>query len=144
MLGTLFAREPVIVQYLASGEASLSFLTPAEASHMNDVREVLASGVRWFTLAVLVLFLYAQTHGITRRLARDATIMSGVLIMLLIPFSYSFTWFHNAFFPQGNWQFAADSWLIMHFPVSFFATYAFAWLAFSALLLGLLWKELPQ
>jgi len=43
-----------------------------------------------------------------------------ILLSLIFAFNSVFTLFHLLFFPQGNWQFAADSLLIRTFPVEFF------------------------
>ncbi len=144
MLGALTTREPVIVEYLTSGNAALSFLSAAEAQHMQDVRVLIAGAMTFLSVAVVYLFLFGQWRSIDKTVARDAFLMSIVLLVLLLPFQYTFDWFHRVFFPQGNWQFANDSWLIQHFPPAFFAWFASAWFVLSTLTLAVLWRELPN
>jgi uncharacterized membrane protein len=136
--------EPAIIDYLATQQESLSFLTGAEASHMADVAQLLERFFVGSFVALALLVLYAQYGGVDRALVRDACIMSLVFIVLLIPFRYSFAWFHGAFFPQGNWQFPVDSWLITHFPPEFFALVAACWFVGTAVLLGLSARLLPK
>ena len=46
--------------------------------------------------------------------------ISLMLVIGIIAFNSLFTILHKVFFPQGNWQFPADSLLIQTFPYSFF------------------------
>jgi uncharacterized membrane protein len=137
VLGAVAQAEPRIINFLATQQDTLGFMTAAEAAHMTDVANLLQGGMLIALAAVLVIVFYTQYQPISRTIVRDAFIMSLVLIALLIPFNYTFVWFHHAFFPQGNWQFSADSWLITHFPEKFFALWGLMWIGGTTLLLGI-------
>ena len=137
----LLAYTPRIAWYLLSGTGDLSFLTQAEILHMADVQRLLVHALIIAAACVAALFLYQWRRGITSSIVRDALIMNGGLALLLIPFSWSFERFHNLLFPQGNWQFPIDSWLITHYPPTFFIGAAVLWLGGSAVLLLALRKH---
>ncbi len=48
------------------------------------------------------------------------TIILLILLTVILNFESIFTLFHTIFFPQGNWQFPQDSFLIQTFPLQFF------------------------
>jgi integral membrane protein (TIGR01906 family) len=144
VLAGIARSEPQIVSYLVGSSNSLPFLSPAEAAHMQDVREVLRIGVAISLAATLIVVLRSVFSGLQRSSARAAFITSVVLTLLLIPFQYAFEYFHKLFFPQGNWQFPIDSWLITHFPLKFFLVTAITWIGFTLLALGILWYIVPE
>ena len=123
--------ESVVIQYLVTGKPALDFLTHSEAAHMADVRVLLGQGMRLAAWSALVLVVSAIALSPTQRTYRVSFYLSLAFIILLIPFPWTFTWLHNVFFPQGNWQFPADSWLITHFSEAFFAIIAFVWLGLT-------------
>ena len=51
-------------------------------------------------------------------------LLAKVAVLAIIPFPLLFGWFHQVFFPQGNWEFASTSFLIGHFPSEFFTNFA--------------------
>lgn len=131
VLAWVSVYEPEVVSYLVSGEPTLDFLTRAERSHMEDVRILVHDAMLLFLSAVIILTVTWITQPLERGQFRAALVMHGVLVVLLIPFKWTFEKFHAIAFPQGNWQFPADSWLITHFSTTFFAIAAFSWLALS-------------
>lgn len=134
-------KEPGIVASIATDEPT-PFLTYAEAAHMHDVHVLVNNAMLAAVVIAILLFFYNSWNPITRSLVKESLIMDFVLVALLIPFNYTFTWFHEAFFPGGNWQFPADSWLITHFPPSFFAITAVTWILGTAILLTLILRQL--
>ena len=132
ILAWVSTEEPTVVSYLVSGEPALDFLTRAEASHMQDVRLFMQDAMLLFLSAVIILTVTWITQPLERGQFRAALVMHGVLVLLLIPFNWTFEKFHAIAFPQGNWQFPVDSWLITHFSGTFFAIAAFSWIALAA------------
>jgi hypothetical protein len=141
---------PSVVLHVLTGAPELAFLTPAEASHMRDVHVLVRDALLLAISALVVLTSYAWLRtrdGIALRdvldrgMTRGALAMQLTLCVLLIPFPWTFTRFHEAFFPQGNWQFAADSWLITTYPQWFFALAAIGWFGGTAIALWLLHRR---
>lgn len=99
-------------------------LTKAEYSHLEDVQEVMVNMdfLFYFLLFICVLiFTYYQKN--------DYLLVGGIVtitfliffsLISLLNFNLVFTIFHQLFFPQGNWIFAVDSFLIRTFPITFF------------------------
>lgn len=120
-----------IFQFLnGKEELSLDYAT-AEISHLKDVAKVMDGASISLYLSgiiILVILLYYKENKIKLqkivRYGGIATIIFIALILMaiLIGFETVFTVFHHLFFPQGNWQFAADSLLIQTFPIEFFIT----------------------
>ena len=79
-----------------------------------------------FIVGLLLLFgLVVYSWKDRKRLLKyggvSTVVFVGVVLMFsLVAFKYTFTFFHQIFFPQGNWQFAVDSLLIQTFPLEFF------------------------
>lgn len=135
LLGAISFQEPVIVNHVITGDEGLAFLTPAEKSHMDDVAALVRGGVQLLFAALLFVLLYAQRQPLTKRTAHTSSGLGVLLLLLLIPFNSTFTWLHTILFPQGNWQFPADSWLIMHFPLQAFAVWGVIWLLSTVVVL---------
>jgi uncharacterized membrane protein len=143
ILGVISYREPEVIIFLTS-ESTLPFLTANEASHMQDVRELMEKGIFVSFVCTLLVVLYGVWRGIHKTIARNAFFFALASVLLLLPFNYAFEYFHKLFFPQGNWQFPLDSWLITHFPPVFFVLTALTLTSFTLLVLGLLWYVLPK
>ncbi|MBI2572647.1 DUF1461 domain-containing protein [Candidatus Woesearchaeota archaeon] len=108
--------------------------TTVQQSHLEDVKRVMFrvdiafySCIMVITFILLIL-LQKKKEGTKNilHLIRAASISSSIFILsiilfLSISFNYLFTIFHQIFFPQGNWQFDADSLLIQTFPIEFFS-----------------------
>ena len=117
--------------YFLQREEQLSLnYTFSELSHLQDVKQVM-SGVDYaFYSSVLVLLIIAYFNRQkkreliqTVRISSLITLISlGIIsLFILISFDYSFTLFHQLFFPRGNWMFSVNSLLIQVFPIDFFA-----------------------
>lgn len=131
MLALFAFYTPSVASYVLVGAPALAFLTPAEAAHMVDVHVLVRDALLIALSAGIVLASYWLRYGLDRSLTKAALAMHGVLVVLLIPFPWTFTRFHEAFFPQGNWSFPADSWLISHYPLWLFALAAVTWIGIS-------------
>lgn len=117
-----------------------------EVEHMNDVFKLTRAGFYVLVLAVIVLlilyifFRFLGSPEIFFNLFRSGAIFSLVLLfvfalLVLIDFTVSFLYFHNIFFPQGNFIFPANSWLIQIFTERFFKeilVYIFTGAVFTA------------
>jgi hypothetical protein len=91
------------------------FYTADEISHMTDVRR-LFDGAKilipagFFVMAIRLQRARAQSAEAMLRLARDGAIAAGVAVAALgliaaIAFEQAFLFFHEVFFPQGNFLF---------------------------------------
>ncbi len=101
-----------------------------EISHMYDVSNVIKTIDFFFYLFLLNIFFilfYLNKEGINimdvleKIFYTSLVLLSFLAFFILISFNFSFTLFHKIFFPQGNWQFSFDSFLITTFPESFFS-----------------------
>ncbi|MFH1071957.1 MAG: DUF1461 domain-containing protein [Nanoarchaeota archaeon] len=129
---------------------SLKHFTPQEQFHLKDVKGVIQLMFIIYSFAVLIivfalvhvfwkhratfsknrkqrhLFDYRRILLRIFKAVRIAGLVSLAIILLLFlfelvgGFGLLFTGFHSLFFPQGNWQFPADSLLITLFPEQFF------------------------
>lgn len=129
----LFFGDPTIEQKkvfdFLDNHGELEGYTSDEVSHLEDVREVMnyADYIFYFLLLVLTLMLtyYKKDKKFVKELLKYggiSTLVSVFLLLLLVIFSfnYSFSVFHEIFFPQGNWTFPLESKLIQTFPLEFF------------------------
>jgi uncharacterized membrane protein len=140
----LYFFYPQIIGYLLGVNSDLSFLTMAEASHMYDVKFLLFRGMIFSAGSIGLLLIYNSITKITVKTIRNSFYISLLLIALLVPFSFVFEKFHAIFFPQGNWQFPTDSWLITHFSQTFFMLVALIWIGGTTLTLWLLSKKIKK
>lgn len=100
-----------------------------EISHLVDVKDVMQkiNMIFYFMLLIVTLSItYFQKDKLnaTKMLFYGGiSSLSVILIFLfniLLFFDFSFNLFHQIFFPQGNWTFAVESFLIQTFPIEFF------------------------
>ena len=129
---TFFSQTPAqenTLKFLAGKEESTLNYTTPEISHLNDVAQVMKSAeIVLFLSGIIilgVLFYFRKDKEQRWRLlkyggASTITFVLIILAALFFNFNSLFTLFHQLFFPQGNWQFAADSLLIQTFPIEFF------------------------
>ncbi|MBT3298296.1 DUF1461 domain-containing protein [archaeon] len=104
-------------------------ITSQELSHLDDVNKV----IQWknylfyalLLLLTLILTFYKKEKDKINILIKYGTISGLVfslflLIVSLFNFMKIFEVFHLILFPQGNWQFPLESFLITTFSESFF------------------------
>ncbi len=117
------------INYLQNKEELQLNYTSSELSHLQDVKAVMNTANLVFYITLLAaIFLLTYSFRDKKQVIRllrwggIATIIFILIILaaILISFSYTFTLFHQLFFPQGNWLFSADSLLIQAFPLEFF------------------------
>ena len=116
-----------------TGEAPLdraalggSVFTASEYSHMADVRNVfvafrIAAAAAGIVGIGLVLRVARRARRATVVLVRDAALAAALGVAIIagaavVAFDPLFLLFHEVFFPQGNFLFAADSNLLAVYP----------------------------
>ncbi len=97
-----------------------------EKAHLQDVKHLLKYS--YYLLEIIAVILAFCMIDDWRKIIKYGTILLIILLAagFLIPFDSFFTSFHKILFPQGNWQFPADSMLIQLYPASFFENYGIA------------------
>ncbi len=97
-----------------------------ERSHLADVKHVLNYAYYLLEFFAIVLIFCMMDNW--KKIIKYGTLLLLALLLFayFIPFEAFFTYFHKIVFPQGNWQFPADSTLIQFYPGTFFALYAIA------------------
>ena len=127
----LTEQQQNVIEFLHEDHELQGAFTAAEISHLEDVRLVLiaADGLLFFSfLALLILLTHCRRE---KELLNDllkyggicTVALSGIVFFCaLFTFNQTFVLFHQLFFPQGNWQFPADSLLLTTFPEHFFNT----------------------
>jgi len=129
------ARDKVIAYFWGSSNVlGIDFYTELETSHMTDARGIfivtrilsyILTGVGLAMLIGLFILMKDNRKWLKGVLWGSAAFLGIVLLIGLVgllSFNFAFDIFHEIFFPQGNWQFPADSAMIIMFPIEFFMT----------------------
>ncbi len=147
------------IQYLVNNEgidylANLTFEdgTPIynenELSHMADVKHVV-TGMRVALAASMLVLLAIVIIGVKQgwrdellyAFRRGGWGVVGLIVTIMafvaVAFDQLFTWFHELFFQQGNWQFYTSDTLIRLFPMRFWQD-AFIYVGILSLVIGVL------
>lgn len=117
-----------VIQFLNGEKPLTNNFTKEEKSHMEDVKKIQDWMKALLALSLAgIIISYSLEKDKPEFLAnvRKGTIITGTFIALLalfaiLSFNTTFIYFHELFFPQGNWQFPANSTLITLFPEEFF------------------------
>lgn len=117
------------IEVTFSDGSKANFYTETELSHMDDCQVLFVGGTKiaYSCLALLALsvgFLIFKRKEITSKqinyyfigLAGIVAMMAFIGIYAVIDFNRAFTIFHEIFFPQGNWQFSYNSYMIQMLP----------------------------
>ena len=140
-----------VFDYLSQKTSFSSPITTVEISHLDDVRSVMIflDTLLYFSLLIVILIItyYRQDKEHISKLFQfgGITTLCFFVIMvlgILLNFEQTFTLFHQIFFPQGNWQFPADSFLIQTFSIDFFQSLGLK-IVITALVFSLLSIFLP-
>ncbi len=114
------------------GQNELPTIFPqAEADHMSDVADLIKQGFYTLvitTLLLIVMLVFFQVLGspeVFYKLFRGGAVFAMIVLfivalLVLIDFTVNFLYFHNLFFPQGNFIFPENSLLIQVFTERFF------------------------
>lgn len=123
------AAQENVFHFLVGKERLNPGFAPLEVSHLEDVAQVMkyVSYVFYFLLLAVTLSItyYRKEKTFLAKLSEyggKVTILSMLIVggLSVLFFDHAFILFHALFFPQGNWQFSADSLLIQTFPLDFF------------------------
>lgn len=154
--------QEIVINFLSnSGSSSVDLFnlgaSKDEISHLYDVKDVMRKVNIAFYFSLLVVTLsttYFQKDKLnaTRMLffggISSLVVILILLINILFMFDFSFNLFHQIFFPQGNWTFPAESFLIQTFPIEFFISIS-TWIMMLSLFFSIvifsvglyLWKK---
>ncbi len=103
-------------------------ITEDELSHLDDVKTLTNTLNIILIIALLTITIYTKSTKNIEPLALGSILTLATLIIILITttlnFNQGFEIFHKLLFPQGNYQFPADSTLISALPAQFFQTFA--------------------
>ncbi len=102
-----------------------------EIDHMSDVAQLVRKGFYTLVLVFIILliiyifFKFLGSPEVFYSLFRGGAVFSMIFLfilalLILIDFTVNFLYFHNIFFPQGNFIFPANSLLVQIFPERFF------------------------
>lgn len=103
--------------------------TALEMSHLNDVRLVMNKADWFFWISLACLMFIVGSNFQDKKELRKMSLYGGIATVCFISlfvfgaifgFGWLFTRFHLVFFPQGNWLFSYDSFLIHNFSFEFF------------------------
>jgi len=117
------------INFLDNKENLIGNYTSNEKSHMQDVKRLIkkVNYLFYFLLLIItsILTYYKKDKNHILKLLKKGGLTSIVSLLILLSFiilsfNQSFIFFHEIFFPQGNWQFPYDSFLIQTFPLNFF------------------------
>ncbi len=117
-----------------------------ELSHMEDVKGVV-TGMRIALAASMLILLAIVIIGVRQGWRGELLfafrrggwgvigLIAAILLFVALSFDQLFTWFHELFFQQGNWQFYTSDTLIRLFPMRFWQD-AFIFVGVLSLILG--------
>jgi len=112
-----------LIGYFLDTEEMPSAFVGREASHMEDVKDVIKiiQVISWL-LFVLGLYLLFTLKNPLDYVFKGALVALFILVILaLVPFGVLFVTFHQLFFVPGTWTFPSGSFMITLYPPGFFA-----------------------
>lgn len=122
-----------VMAFLNSGKEISADATAAEILHLEDVKEMMKKAdysfyVLLLSCTLIITYIYKDKRYLSKLLLYGGIAASSLVVLFfifaLINFDFLFNLFHQIFFPQGNWVFSADSYLIRTFPRAFFISLA--------------------
>ena len=112
-----------LVLYLNGQDDVPSVFSEDEVSHLKDIQQIVfKAGLLFVFLLVfwLFLFMYSSFDKIAVLQWVGGISIVIPLLLLIVPFSFSFSWFHVFLFPYGSWLFSPEQMLIRLYPFGFF------------------------
>jgi len=108
-----------VLEFFKTGTLN-SPMTDAEKSHMEDVRVLYHNFIILSLLFILITgyIYYKKRPKINFNPIIKTTAVIGIISAVFA--NDLFNLFHKVFFPQGNYTFAVDSFLITLYPASYF------------------------
>ena len=128
---SLTPAQETVFSFLEGKENLPEDFTPSEASHLEDVKQVMkyADHMLYVLLlgVILALTYYRkEKEFILKSLNYGGKVTVAVMLFLgvlsLLFFDFIFALFHKIFFSRGNWLFAPESMIIWTFPLEFFVS----------------------
>ena|GEM_PF-720066 len=105
---------------LFANQNTAKIFSAAELSHLQDVRQLFI----WLMVAAGVLieswWIVSERGAVspfTYKIIAGGLFLLGIVAAVFFPFFFEA--FHRVFFPQGNYEFAMNSFLIQTFPPEF-------------------------
>jgi len=126
----------LVLEYIRGIDVSMIPFTSEEVAHLQDVRSLVGIGEELVIVSGLMLLIFIPLIWWRKRnykLALKPVLVGSVIAFVIaltiaiigyFAFEPTFVAFHNIFFPQGGWQFASNSLLIILFPINVFSTLA--------------------
>lgn len=121
--------ESLQIQITFSDGSVENFYTASELSHMEDCQKLFVGGrnIAWSCFAIMILGIGYLTYirkEIKSKHINNFFIGFGSIVAIValigiyaaIDFDNAFTIFHKIFFPQGNWSFYYNSYMIQMLP----------------------------
>lgn len=144
--------EPLVVVAEING-SSVSLFGDDEAAHMADVKKLITKTFRVQEASALVLVIAVAMAGFFLRrralsmvgtwASRGSIIASAAIVIIgvasVIAFRQVFLLFHYIGFPQGNFTFSTQTYLIRIFPDGFWSDITFVIGAMTLVEAGLIW-----
>ncbi|MBW3019464.1 DUF1461 domain-containing protein, partial [Candidatus Woesearchaeota archaeon] len=113
-----------LFEYFRSDAEMPGVFDEKEASHLEDVKKVFNAINIVFVLLLISFIAVMPFSNIPSLFLRGGAYALAMLVVCaIIPFNSVFTAMHHVLFPQGNWQFPADSMLIQYYPSGFWNEY---------------------
>lgn len=124
----------------ALGQREQYGLDETALSHLDDCYRLISDFVPWLlgiavaAVAAIVALVGTGQRRYAGSMLRIAPVALGIFmvccgIWAAIDFNGLFSVFHGILFPQGNWEFSADSLLICMLPLEFWVSMGAIWLA---------------
>ncbi len=148
----------LVLEYIRGIDVSMIPFTSEEVAHLQDVRSLVGIGEELVVVSGLILLIFIPLTWWRKRnykLALKPVFVGSIIVFVIaltiaiigyFAFESIFIVFHKIFFPQGGWQFASNSLLIILFPINVFSTLAerivFITLGMSGALSLLTWFSL--
>jgi uncharacterized membrane protein len=133
------AENEQVLDFFSTGSLELN-LTSDEMSHMQDVKKLndYFKLFIWLLVVVFGVAVYFSMEGIKILEGLWLPLVIGVVLSMPCLFfpEQVFSLFHKVFFPQGNYLFGADSFLVSLYPKAYFFSlfYSILLRAFSAVI----------
>lgn len=119
---------------------------PAELSHIEDIKEVLAQAQTFYLYIVLVFILWQiiewkqkRSHWLALwkgQLTYSIILWPLIALIFILGFQPLFIFFHQVAFPKGNWLFdPATDLIIQLYPPQFFYYFIMVWVTLTEFIL---------
>ncbi|MCF7798293.1 DUF1461 domain-containing protein [Candidatus Woesearchaeota archaeon] len=119
--------DKIVTKFLLTGNSTnLQIFTPAERSHLEDVRRLIH--ITTYSILLLIGGVLLYWFNLNRAERRGIMLTPFLFLFYFTPlftfanFTKLFELFHQLLFPQGNYSFPFSSILIQTYPEKFFTS----------------------